>query len=328
MYLRKPAILLSLVLLAATSLLAEGTRTWEQSKYEDFLKGTTHGVAISSVGTLQLAPSFKPVASTPSSAVWAAALGSQGEIYAATGAPARVYRIAPGGQPVAIFQPQELQVQALVLDKNGVLYAATNPDGKVYKIEHVVGSGSAPSAEKDGREARRSTSSTNSDSDWKASVYFDPATKYIWSLALDGSGDLYVATGDHGEIFRVTPSGGHSLFFKSDEPHIRTLAFDAQGNLIAGSDGSGLVYRINPKGEGFVLYSAQYCARQFREHLRGRCRRKALGRRSLQRSYRDPGPQSGAVAFRKSKSSRTSSTSSPRLDCAVEQFQWRGRGRL
>jgi sugar lactone lactonase YvrE len=258
MSLRKPALLLSLLLFAATFLLAEGTRTWEQSKYEDFLKGTTHGVAISSSGTLQLAPSFQTVASTPSSAVWAAAMGPQREIYAATGAPARVYRIAPGGQPVAIFQPQELQVQALVVDKSGVLYAATNPDGKVYKIEHVTGSGAAgvSPAEKDGRDARRSTNATSSENEWRASVYFDPATKYIWSLALDASGNLYVATGDHGEIFRVAPNGEHSLFFKSDEPHIRTLAFDAQGNLIAGSDGSGLVYRINPKGEAFVLYSA------------------------------------------------------------------------
>ena len=153
---QKFAILVGLSVIAAAPLLAEGTRTWEQSKYEDFLKGTTHGVAISSSGTLQLAPSFKTVASTPSSAVWAAALGTQGEIYAATGAPARVYRIAPGSQPVAIFQPQELQVQALVVDKSGVLYAATNPDGKVYKIEHV-GSGAASPSEKDGRDARRST---------------------------------------------------------------------------------------------------------------------------------------------------------------------------
>jgi WD40 repeat protein len=170
------------------------------------------------------------IASTPSSAVWATAVGPHGEIYAATGAPARVYVVRPGEQPTAVFQPQELQVQALVVDKNGVLYAATNPDGKVYKIEH-------------------------SDK-WNSSVFFDPRTKYIWSLALDESGNLYVATGDHGQIFRVAPSGQSSLFFTSDEPHIRVLAFDGQGNLIAGSDGSGLVYRITPKGDGFVLYSA------------------------------------------------------------------------
>jgi hypothetical protein len=87
-------------------------------------------------------------------------------------------------------------------------------------------------------------------------VYFDPGTKYIWDLAFDASGDLYVATGDHGEIYRVTPKGEHSVFFKSDEAHIRVLAVDAKHNLIAGSDGSGLVYQIKPSGEGFVLYSA------------------------------------------------------------------------
>jgi hypothetical protein len=67
---------------------------------------------------------------------------------------------------------------------------------------------------------------------------------------------LFVATGDHGEIFKVTPKGDHSVFFKSDEAHIRVLAVDPKGNLIAGSDGSGLLYRIAPTGEAFVLYSA------------------------------------------------------------------------
>jgi len=271
---RNSAILLIVFLSSAISAFAEGTRTWEQSNYQDFLKGTAHGVAISSDGFLQLAPAFKLVATTPSSAIWATAIGPQGEIYAATGAPARVYRIVPGGKPVAIFQPQELQVQALVVGRDGVIYAATNPDGKVYKIEPAVatnpiddGRGAHRSKGKEDHAAKEAEQTVKPDdhakpdgdkpgSDWKSSVFFDPGTKYIWSLALDESGNLYVATGDHGQIFRVTPKGDHSLFFKSDEPHIRVLAFDSQGNVIAGSDGSGLIYRISPKGDGFVLYSA------------------------------------------------------------------------
>jgi hypothetical protein len=246
------------VFIAATSslLFAEGTRTWEQSKYEEFVKGTPHGVAISSGGYLELAPEFKLLASTPSSAVWATAVGPDGQVYAATGAPARVYRVAAGAPPVAIFQPQELQVQALVVDKNGVLYAATNPDGKVYKLEKGSAAGGASLADDHNSRKKSGTNSAASTGEWKSSVFFDPETKYIWALAFDKDGTLYVATGDHGEIFRVATNGEHSLFFKSDEPHIRAMAFDAQGNLIAGSDGSGLIYRISPKGDGFVLYSA------------------------------------------------------------------------
>ena len=243
MFLRLSATFLVLTT-SASLLFAEGTRTWEQSRYDEFLKGTPHGIAVSSNGFLELAPGFKLIASTPSSAVWATAVGPNGEIYAATGAPARVYRVAPGVQPTPIFQPQELQVQALVVDKSGAIYAATNPDGKVYKIE---------------RSSLASASNSKAESnsgEWKSSVFFDPGTKYIWALAFDSAGNLFVATGDHGQIFRVAPNGDHSLFFKSDEPHIRVLAFDGQGNLIAGSDGSGLIYRISPKGEGFVLYSA------------------------------------------------------------------------
>jgi len=238
------------MLLLVSFAFAEGTRNWEQSKFEELIKGTTKGVAVRSTGGLELAPAFTALSTTPSTYIWSIAADRGGNLYAASGSPARVYRITPDGKSTVIFEPQELQVQALVVDKSGVIFAATNPDGKVYKIEHR-----ATSAEK-GSGDKKSTEKTAPDSGWSSSVYFEPGTKYVWDLALDDSGNLYVATGDHGEIFRVTPKGEHSVFFKSDEAHIRVMAFDSKRNLIAGSDGSGLVYRVSPSGEGFVLYSA------------------------------------------------------------------------
>ncbi|MGA9043090.1 MAG: hypothetical protein WB421_21350 [Terriglobales bacterium] len=233
---------IAIVLFTSVLLTAEGTRTWEQSKFDELSKGTAKGVALRSAGGMELAPAFTALTTTPSIYIWAIAADQSGNLYVAAGSPACVYRISPAGKSENIFQPKELQVQALVVDKIGAVYAATNPDGKIYRIEHRAGAATDPkSAPASG---------------WSSSIYFDPGTKYIWDVALDNAGNLYVATGDHGEIFRVTAKDEHSVFFKSDETHIRVLAFDPQGNLIAGSDGSGLVYRISPAGEGFVLYSA------------------------------------------------------------------------
>jgi hypothetical protein len=245
--------------------LAQGTRTWEQSKFEELTKGTAAGVAIESAGGLELAPGFKTLYGTPSTYIWGISADDAGNLFVATGAPARVYRITPDGKATIIFEPQELQVQAVKVGPGGVIYAGTAPDGKVYKIEHKPEGKSAPgkadsaraNAAKDAdKEKDKDAAKPNLDPAWISTVFFAPGTKYIWDLALDKAGNLYVATGDHGEIYKVTAKGEHSLFFKSDETHIRTLALDGQENVIAGSDGSGLVYRISPAGEGFVLYSA------------------------------------------------------------------------
>ena len=233
----KSLALLSAVILS-TFALAEGTRTWEQSRFEELTKGTAKGIALRSEGGLELAPAFKALATTPSTYIWSIASDAAGNVYAAAGSPARVYCITPDGQSTTIFEPQELQVQALVAGKNGIVYAATSPDGKIYRLEETKGA-----------KAGGKTS-------WSATPYFDPGSKYIWDIVLDHAGALYVATGDHGEIYKVAVNGQHSLFFKSDEVHIRVLALDPKGNLIAGSDGSGLVYRIAANGEAFVLYSA------------------------------------------------------------------------
>ncbi len=238
--------------------LAEGTRTWEQTKFGEFEKGTSHGIAIRSDGSLELAPAFKPLYTTPSTYIWSIAADKQGNVYAAAGSPARIYRVTPDGQTSIIFAPVELQVQSLVVDDKGVIYAATSPDGKVYKIQYQpAGSAAAKKTEPAASDTKAQDKPPVAvDPAYVSSVFFEPKTKYIWDLALDRQGRLYVATGDHGEIYRVEKNGTGGLFFKSDEAHIRVIAFDPNGNLIAGSDGSGLVYRIGANGEGFVLYSA------------------------------------------------------------------------
>src|ERR1035441_1757240 len=210
---RKTLALAATLLLSSFALsacaFAEGTRTWEQSKFEELVKGTPKGIALRSEGGLELAPAFKALAPPPSTYIWSIASDAAGNIYAAAGSPARVYRITPDGQSTTIFEPQELQVQALVVDKNvdkntaktTIVYAAHAPDGKVYRLEPAKGAAAAQAGAK---------------ASWSATPYFDPGSKYIWDIVLDHAGALYVATGDHGEIYKVSPNGQHSPF-RSEE---------------------------------------------------------------------------------------------------------------
>lgn len=259
---------------------AEGTQLWQQSKFDEFEKGTTNGIAISSDGRLQLAPSLKSIYTSPSTYIWQVVSDAQGNAFLAAGSPARVYRVTPDGKPTTIFEAKELQVQALAIDSDGTIYAATSPDGRVYKLEPnappAAGKKKSKSEEKEPVEPAGANATTSgTEQTYKSSVFYDPKTKYIWDIELDPAGPLYVATGDHGEIFKVEKNGEGSLFFKSDEAHIRCLALvkpaaepedpkrkkkanvaPGLSTVIAGSDGSGLIYRISPAGEAFVLYSA------------------------------------------------------------------------
>ncbi len=258
-------LLLPLLLLPVAAM-AQGTKLWEQSKYEDLQKGTAKDVAIRRGGGLELAPSLKQLYASPSTQIWSIASDDAGNLYAGAGSPARVYRITPDGKATIVFEDKDLQVQAIAVDKSGAVYAATLPDGKVYRIAKGTATSAKNSPDSkdvktdakaaDSGDAKTDTPKPPVDASYTSSVFFDPKTRYIWALLFDASGNLYVATGDNGEIFRVTPKGESKVFFKSDDAHIRSLALDANGNLIAGSDGSGLIYRISPAGEGFVLYGA------------------------------------------------------------------------
>jgi len=216
-----------LPLAAALPLLAVTPLFWETRTYDDFRKGKLSNVSLTSDDELILAPRFDVAFNTEQTLVWSAIADSKGNIYLGTGHDGKIFKVDASGRGTMMADLSELDVLALAIDSNDVLYAGTSPDGKVYKVENGT-----------------------------PREFFNPHTKYIWSLVFDKQGRLLVGTGDKGVIYRVTPDGQGTSFYDTDETHVVSMAIDRDGNVIAGGDPKGYVYRISPEGKAFVLYDS------------------------------------------------------------------------
>src|SRR5260370_39112671 len=85
-------VLYLLFFLCLSSAFAEHTRRRRQSAYDEFLKGTAHGVAVRSDGRLELAPKFTLLADADASYLWSVRLDPKGTLSPARASPARVSR--------------------------------------------------------------------------------------------------------------------------------------------------------------------------------------------------------------------------------------------
>src|SRR5438874_9483531 len=216
-----------LPLAAALPLLAVTPLFWETRTYDDFRKGKLSNVSLTSDDELILAPRLDMVFNTEQTLVWSAVADSKGNVYIGTGHDGKIFKVDSSGKGSMVADLPELDVLALAVDGKDAVYAGSSPDGKVYKIENGT-----------------------------SKEFFNPYTKYIWSLVFDKQGRLLVGTGDKGVIYRVTPDGQGASFYDTDETHVVSMAIDRDGNVIAGGDPKGYVYRISPEGKAFVLYDS------------------------------------------------------------------------
>ncbi len=206
---------------------AATTATWEMNTYQDFLKGQFSGASLDQDGRLHISPKIETVFSTGQSVIWTMAQAPDGSLYAGTGHRGRVYRIDPSGSGSLIWTSDQPEVFAVAVDSSGVVYAGSSPDGKVYRIQNG-----------------------------KATEFFAPKAKYIWSLAFAKDGSLFVGAGDPGNIYRVDRARNSELYYETGQSHVTALAIDANGNLLAGTEPNGTLYRISAKDKAFVLYNA------------------------------------------------------------------------
>jgi hypothetical protein len=224
----RPAAIAGVLLAAvAPAAFSSGTTSWEMNSYQDFVRGRFEGVSLSREGRLSLAPKFETIFTSDQPVIWAVAQGPDKSLYAATGHRGRVYRIDKTGKASLLWTADQPEVFAIAVDTRGAVYAGTSPDGKVYRIENG-----------------------------KATEYFNPKARYIWSLAGASDGTLYVGTGDQGKVYRVTAPGKGELYYDTGQSHITSLAVDTQNRLLAGTEPNGILYRISGKDKAFVLYDS------------------------------------------------------------------------
>jgi WD40 repeat protein len=195
--------------------------------------------------------------------IWALKFGPDGGLYIATGAPAAIYKVAPGGQPTLFYQSDEPHIRALAFAPNGDLIAGSDGSGLVYRIS------------KSG----------------KAYVIYDAPKKEITSLAVAPDGTIYAAgVGGKGkntlpplpassgsgatvtatitivtagsvqaassntlipdgtQIYEIAPSGAPRLLWSGHNDIVYALHWTKDG-LIAASGNSGHIYRIQESGQ-------------------------------------------------------------------------------
>src|SRR6266853_1543043 len=213
---------------AACLCAAATTAVWEIDGYQDFLRGRISGLSITPDGRLMLGPKLDTFFSSDQPQIWSVAQAPDGSLYLGTGNRGRLIKVDAAGKGSVAWSADQPEIFAVAVDRAGVVYAGTSPDGKVYRIENG-----------------------------KATEYFAPGERYIWSLAFAPDGALFVATGQQGKIFRVTAAGRGEVYYETGQSHVTCLAFDREGRLLAGSEPNGILYRITGSpAKGFVLYDS------------------------------------------------------------------------
>ncbi len=88
----------------------------------------------------------------------------------------------------------------------------------------------------------------------KLTQIYNTEQSYVWSSAIDASGNIYLGTGSDGKIFKVDAGGKAALFYDTNELNVSALAIGKNGEIYAGTSPDGKVYRISRTGAAEVFF--------------------------------------------------------------------------
>jgi hypothetical protein len=76
---------------------------------------------------------------------------------------------------------------------------------------------------------------------------------HVWDMVEDRDGNLYVATGNEGKIYKVAGAGKPVVVYASEQSQVLCLAAASDGSIYAGTGPNGQIVRIDPRGQSKVF---------------------------------------------------------------------------
>src|SRR5262245_53169286 len=200
---------------------------WRIRSAEDFLAGEIDGFAVTSRGELRPGPSLRKLGTFTDPFVLSQTTAPNGDRFVGTGNAGKVYRLH-GTELKLIYTAPEPEIYSVAFH-DGALYVGTSPNGKVYRVDP---------------------------NDGKATPLFDPKQAYIWAMDFLPNGDLAVATGVEGKLYRVDAKGEGKVLYDAPETHLRCMAVRKDGTVLVGGSSQGRIYEVKPDGSAHALFDS------------------------------------------------------------------------
>jgi len=215
-------------LFLSTNAEAVGTRHFVIETSSEFSAGELDGAAVDSQGFVRAGLDLGSIEVSGADNVWAA-LEHEGTVYLATGNDGKLVELKDGKTKVLATVKDAMALTSLVRAFGKTLVGAM-PGGKVYELK------GDKLVEFTELKEKKETSA------------------HVWSMSYDEANKaLYVASGPHGKVFRVTADGTAQVYFDAEQSHIVSVLAH-EGSVYAGSSGDARLYKISGPGRAEVLH--------------------------------------------------------------------------
>ncbi len=230
------------------------TRTWLQHSREDFLKGESEGVAVSSRGELTPGYAFRRLTALADAFIWAVGWLPDGSIVAAAGTGGQVRKISPEGEATVLASLGPVVPACLAVDGES-LWVGTAPDGGIWLIENGQHRRVAslpwvhPAALLTAGDGGVFVGGGGSGRIWKVErdgsvrVVADTGQAHVTALARGQCDVFFAATSSPGAVWRIE-SGNVRALFRAAEDYVCSLAIGPDGSVYAATGPRGKIYRL------------------------------------------------------------------------------------